>query len=127
MVKKTIATTADLRDIVDVPSSAGRLKPSVDRSSRRSWTWERSVILSTIKRQAPPRLRYLAEERSGQPHNGAHLTVARSGTVSSPLLVFSPKGLGPTGPRLLPAARHRKRVGFDRLGDDRARADISAL
>jgi hypothetical protein len=34
--------------------------------------------------------------------------------------------LRPAGPRLLPAARDRERVGFDGLGDDRARADIGA-
>src|SRR5277367_1616947 len=49
------------------------------------------------------------------------------GAAASPLLVALPERLRPAGFRLLAAARHRKRVGLDRLGDDRARADIGAV
>ena len=42
-------------------------------------------------------------------------------------LVLVPKRFRPAGSRLLPAARDSKRVGLDRLGDDRARSDIGAV
>ena len=56
-----------------------------------------------------------------------HLSIGRQPAAGPSLLVPRPERLRPAGYRLLPPASDRERVGFDRLGDDRARADIGAV